>query len=126
MSKRFEMKVQYRIESARRLTKLPTDHPCSQIHGHSFVITLTLFGPWDETRGWMYDYHELDTIVKPHLSPLDHHYLNDIAGLENPTSEALCLYLYQTLKLVLPELQKVTVAETPTTECSYSGESPID
>ncbi|MEY4616321.1 MAG: hypothetical protein RJB66_1281 [Pseudomonadota bacterium] len=124
MSKNFEMKVQYRIESARKLTKLPPSHPCSHVHGHSFVITLTLFGPWNETLGWMYDYHDLDQIVKPTLKLLDHNYLNEVPGLENPTSEALCVFLFERLKALLPELQKVTIAETPTTECSYSGDLP--
>jgi 6-pyruvoyltetrahydropterin/6-carboxytetrahydropterin synthase len=122
MSKNFEMKVQYRLESARKLTRLPSSHPCSQLHGHSFVITLTLFGPWKEDLGWMYDYHDLNQIVHPTLKVLDHRYLNDIPGLENPTSEALCIYLFTKLKPQLPELQKVTVAETPTTECSYMGD----
>lgn len=116
------MKVQYRIESARRLKRLPAAHPCSQLHGHSFVITLTLFGPWDEKVGWMYDYHDLDQLIRPILKPLDHSYLNDVPGLENPTSEALCFYLFEKIKALLPELQKVTVAETPSTECSYSGD----
>lgn len=121
MSKKFEIKVQYRIEAARKLSHLPSLHPCSRIHGHSFVITLTLFGPWNEEFGWMYDYHELEKTVRPILSTLDHHYLNDIPGLEKPTSEVLCVYLFEKIKKLIPELQKITIAETPTTECSYSG-----
>lgn len=122
MSKNFEIKVQYRIEAARRLQHLPDSHPCSRLHGHSFVITLTLYGPWNEEQAWMRDYHDLEMVVRPILAPLDHAYLNDISGLEKPTSENLCLYLYGKIKPLLPELQKVTVAETPTTECSYFGE----
>lgn len=121
MSKNFEMKVQYRIESARHLPQLPESHPCRRLHGHSFVITLTLFGPWKPNMGWMYDYHELDQIVKPILTVLDHNVLNNIPGLSNPTSEMIAVYLYENIKPVLSELQKVTVAETPTTECTYSG-----
>jgi 6-pyruvoyltetrahydropterin/6-carboxytetrahydropterin synthase len=120
MSKNFEIKVQFRIEAARKLTKLPKSHPCSQLHGHSFVLTLTLFGPWDEHLGWLRDYHEIETKIRPILNMLDHHYLNEVPGLENPTSEVLCVYLFDKIKPLLPELQKVTVAETPTTECSYS------
>ncbi len=121
MSKKFELKMQFRIESARRLSYLPSNHPCSQVHGHSFLITLTFYGPWNESLAWMRDYHEIEVLVKPILNQLDHHYLNDIPGLEKPTSESLCVYLYDKIKPLLTELQKVTIAETPTTECSYSG-----
>ena len=123
MSKNFEMKVQYRIESARRLSHLPPSHPCSRVHGHSFIITLTLFGPWNEELAWMYDYHDLEQKIRPILNTLDHRYLNDVPGLEKPTSEALCVYLFNKIKALVPELQKVTIAETPTTECSYSGDA---
>ena len=117
------MKVQYRIESARRLSHLPPSHPCSRVHGHSFIITLTLFGPWNEELAWMYDYHDLEQKIRPILNTLDHRYLNDVPGLEKPTSEALCVYLFNKIKALVPELQKVTIAETPTTECSYSGDA---
>lgn len=123
MSKIFEMKVQYRFEAARRLTYLPAEHPCSRLHGHSFVVTLTLVGPWNENMAWMYDYNEIDRVVKPILQTLDHSYLNDIPSLEKPTSENLCIYLYDRIYPHFNELKKVTVAETPTTECSYSGGS---
>lgn len=124
MSKNFEIKVQYRIEAARKLSYLPAIHPCSQLHGHSFVITLTLFGPWNEELAWMRDYHDIEVAVRPILNQLDHRYLNEVPGLEKPTSESLCIYLYDRIKKLLPELQKVTIAETPTTECSYSGDAP--
>ena len=122
MSKNFEIKVQYRIESARRLTHLPAQHPCHRLHGHSFVITLTLFGPAQKETGWLYDYHDLEVKIRPILNQLDHHYLNDVPGLEIPTSENLCVYLFEKIKPLFPELQKVSIAETPTTECSYSGD----
>lgn len=121
MTKKFELKVQYRIEAARSLNYLPENHPCSRVHGHSFLITLTLFGPWNEELAWMMDYHDIEVQVHPILNKLDHQYLNSIPGLEKPTSESLCVYLYEQIKPLIPELQKVTIAETPTTECSYSG-----
>ncbi len=121
MSKNFEIKVQYRIEAARKLSYLPPQHPCAQLHGHSFVISLFLYGPWNEELAWMRDYHDIDLVVRPLLNTLDHRYLNDIPGLEKPTSESLCIYLFDRIKPQIPELQKITIAETPTTECSYSG-----
>ena len=119
MSKNFEIKVQYRFEAARKLTQLPINHPCSQIHGHGFLLTLTLFGPLNQKLGWLRDYHEIETLVRPIIKKLDHHYLNDIPELSNPTSENICIYLYEQIKPLLSELSKVTLAETPTTECSY-------
>lgn len=121
MSKNFEIKVQYRIEAARKLSYLPENHPCARLHGHSFLITLLFFGPWNPELAWMRDYHDIEQVVRPILNTLDHHYLNDVPGLEKPTSESLCVYLFEKIKILIPELQKISIAETPTTECSYSG-----
>ena len=115
----FELKQQFQIESARFLPKLPASHPCSRMHGHSFKIILTLQGPLDPKLGWVRDYHEIETTVRPFLLQLDHQTLNQVQGLENPTSENLALWLYEKLKRPLPELVRVSVQETATTECSY-------
>lgn len=125
----FELKQQFQIESSRFLPNLPPDHPCSRMHGHSFKIILTLQGPLHPKLGWVRDYHEIEKTVKPFLLMLDHHTLNQVAGLENPTSENLALWLYQKLKSPLPELVRISVHETSTTECSYpamlSGADPL-
>ena len=115
----FELKQHFQIESARSLPNLPKTHPCSRVHGHSFKIILTLKGPLDPVLGWVQDYHEIDEKIKPLLKRLDHHYLNEIEGLENPTSENLALWIFNRLKPVLPLLTRITICETPTTECSY-------
>lgn len=116
---KFELKTQFRIESARFLPHLPKDHPCAKIHGHSFLILFKLIGVRQEPVGWVRDYHEIDLLAKKHLSVLDHALLNEISGLENPTSENLSVWIYDKMKPHLPELRQVTVCETPTTECSY-------
>lgn len=115
----FQIKNHFQIESARFLPNLSKDHPCSRLHGHSFKIILTLQGPLDPKIGWVQDYHEINTIMKPILDQLDHRVLNDVPGLENPTSEILARWLYQQALRHLPLLKTVTVMETPTTECSY-------
>jgi 6-pyruvoyltetrahydropterin/6-carboxytetrahydropterin synthase len=89
------------------------------MHGHSFKITLTLVGQNDPHLGWVMDYNDITKVMKPILEKIDHKTLNEVEGLENPTSENLCLWLFNQLKSKLPLLTKVTVAETPTTECSY-------
>lgn len=115
----FELKQQFQIESARFLTGLGPHHPCSQMHGHSFVIILTLRGPLDPIKGWVRDYHEISTIMKPLLDQLDHQVLNNVEGLKNPTSELLAVWIFDRASQNLPELVRVTVKETPLTECSY-------
>ncbi len=116
---KFELKQQFRIESARFLPNLPDSHPCHRMHGHSFSITLRLIGPLDPKVGWVRDYHQIELLMKPLLGKLDHHILNEVPGLENPTSELLCKWIYERAKTDLPELLQVSVSETLTTECSY-------
>lgn len=115
----FQLKQQFQIESARFLTGLPASHPCSNMHGHSFVIILTLVGPLDPVKGWVQDYHEISTLMKPLLDQLDHKVLNNVQGLENPTSEKLAVWIYDQAKKTIPTLKQVTIKETPITECSY-------
>lgn len=116
---KLELKQQFRIESARFLPNLPEGHPCRRTHGHSFLITLRLVGEQDPQIGWVRDYHEIEQVVKPILAEIDHQLLNNLAGLENPTSENLTIWLFNRLKKTLPELVQVTVSETPSTECTY-------
>ena len=116
---KFELRQLFRIESARRLTGLPSDHPCSRLHGHSFQIELTLIGDRQEDTGWVIDYHLISSSVGPVLRQLDHRVLNEVPGLENPTTENLCFWLYEKIKTEIPELVQITVRETPETACSY-------
>ncbi len=116
---KFELKQQFQVESARFLPHLPKEHPCSRVHGHSFKIILTMVGEADAKLGWVRDYHEIENLAKPVLLKLDHRNLNEVAGLENPTSEQLSFWIFERLKIVIPELIRVSIQETNTTECSY-------
>lgn len=117
----FNLKHQFRIESARFLPRLPEGHPCKQIHGHSFLITLELeSSSLQPELDWLIDFNEVAEIAKPWLAKLDHKLLNEVPGLENPTSENLCVYLFKNLKPGLRQLKKVSVQETADTECSVS------
>jgi len=115
----FELKQHFQIESARFLPALEKTHPCARMHGHSFKIVLTLVGPLDPKLGWVIDYNEILAKMKPLLEQLDHRVLNEVPGLENPTSELLAKWIYDKARTALPALTRVSVAETPTTECSY-------
>ena len=116
---KFELKQHFQIESARFLPHLPAEHPCSRMHGHSFKIILTLVGDLDPKIGWVIDYNEIQAKMSPLLSLIDHRVLNDVEGLSNPTSELLAKWLFDRASVALPQLKRVSVAETPATECSY-------
>jgi 6-pyruvoyltetrahydropterin/6-carboxytetrahydropterin synthase len=116
---KFELKQHFQIESARFLPHLPTSHPCSRMHGHSFKIVLTLVGDLDPKTGWVIDYNDIQALMKTLLDKIDHRVLNEVEGLENPTSELLAKWVYDHAKKNLPQLVRVSIAETPSTECSY-------
>lgn len=115
----FELKQHFQIESARFLPNLPKNHPCANMHGHSFKIILTLVGDLDPKLGWVQDYHEISEVMKPLLAQLDHKVLNEVSGLNNPTSELLAKWIFENAKNKLPLLQSVTIMETAFTECRY-------
>lgn len=115
----FELKQQFRIESARFLPNLAEGHPCKRTHGHSFLITMRLKGPLDAKIGWVRDFNQIEILMGPILKQIDHRLLNEVPGLENPTSEILCRWIFEKAHVLLPELIQVSVSETPSTECSY-------
>ena len=108
----------FHIESAHRLPHVPEDHKCGRIHGHSFKITVKVKGNIDPKSGWLIDYADLKTAFKPLFDQLDH--LNDIAGLENPTSENLGLWIIANFKLSHPtaKLYAVKIHETCNSACT--------
>lgn len=111
----------FTLEAAHRLPNVPTGHKCSRLHGHSFRIELKVSGEPGEDNGWIMDFSELKAAFKPLYDQLDHNYLNDIPGLENPTSERLAMWIWDRLKPALPLLSEVTVHETCTSGCTYRG-----
>lgn len=112
---------EFRFEAAHRLPKVPEGHKCARLHGHSFKIELTIGGPVNEETGWFVDYEIVDRAWQPLYALLDHRYLNEIPGLENPTSENLARYLWERLIPDLPALERVTVFETCDARCEYEG-----
>ena len=112
----------FHIESARSLPNLPDEHPCSQVHGHSFEIILKVSGELNEKTGFIIDFQEIENSFGPILKLLDHAYLNNIKGLENPTSENMCLYVWENIKPSLPNIIEVEIKETSATGCRYKGD----
>ena len=117
-----EISKTFRIEAAHRLPNLPPTHKCSRLHGHSFRIEVHVAGPLDPLLGWVMDFAELKAAFAPLLAQLDHNYLNEVPGLENPTSENLARWVWQQLRPTLPLLVAVTVHETCTSTSTYRGE----
>ena len=120
MSGSFELQRSYRFEAAHFLPKVDETHPCSRVHGHSYVVRVAISGMIDE-KGWVVDFATIDDQVEPLCSRLDHQLLNEIEGLENPTSEMLATWLWRRLKPGLPGIKAVTVAETTDSSCTYRG-----
>ncbi len=114
----FEVQHDFYIESSRHLPQLPENHPCRSLHGHSFQVRLILKGPLNG-YGWVIDFHEIAVKAKVFIDQLDHKLLNGVEGLENPTSEHICRWLFVRLKTVLPLLTRVEISETRDTRCAY-------
>ncbi len=111
----------FTIEAAHRLPHVPAGHKCSRLHGHSFRVEIHLRGDSGTDSGWVMDFSDVKAAFQPLHDQLDHHYLNDIAGLENPTSERLSIWIWDHLKPSLPLLSEVIVHETCTSGCRYRG-----
>ena len=108
-------------EASHRLPHVAANHKCSRLHGHSYRVEIHVQGEVSEASGMVMDFADLKTAFQPLLDRLDHYYLNDIEGLENPTSENLAMWIWDRLKPTLPQLSMVLVRETCTSGCTYEG-----
>ncbi|PKN76533.1 MAG: 6-carboxytetrahydropterin synthase QueD [Deltaproteobacteria bacterium HGW-Deltaproteobacteria-10] len=111
----------FHIDAAHRLPNVPPGHKCAQLHGHSFRIAIHINGPVDPQYGWVIDFADITKAFQPLHDQLDHKYLNDIEGLENPTSENLAQWLWRNLQPSLPQLSKIVVQESLESGCVYEG-----
>jgi 6-pyruvoyltetrahydropterin/6-carboxytetrahydropterin synthase len=113
---------EFSFESAHRLPNVPDGHKCARLHGHSFQVRVTVDGAVGARTGWVMDFADLKAAFAPIHDALDHRYLNEIEGLENPTSEHLARWIWRRLVAGLPGLAEIEVRETCTTGCTYRGE----
>jgi len=116
-----EIYKQFVFEAAHRLPNVPDGHKCSRLHGHSFKGTIYVTGDVNKDTGWIMDFADINQAFKPLYNQLDHHYLNEIDGLENPTSEMLAKWIWCKLAPALPGLSKVEINETCSSGCIYTG-----
>jgi 6-pyruvoyltetrahydropterin/6-carboxytetrahydropterin synthase len=111
----------FTFEAAHDLPQAPVGHKCRRLHGHSYEVMLTVRGPVQQPAGWVIDFADIAAAWAPLHGMLDHQYLNEIEGLENPTSELLATWIWQRLVEKLPGLIAVEIAETCTCRCVYRG-----
>ena len=113
---------EFTFEAAHRLPHVPEGHKCARLHGHSFAVRISVDGEVGEQSGWVMDFGDIKAAFKPLYDRLDHYYLNEIPGLENPTSENLARWIWRELCPSLPQLSAVEIRETCTSGCIYLGD----
>ncbi|MEA2165387.1 MAG: 6-pyruvoyltetrahydropterin/6-carboxytetrahydropterin synthase [Thermoanaerobaculia bacterium] len=118
-----ELVKDFRFEAAHFLPHVPEGHKCRRMHGHSFSGEVVVRGPIDPVTGWLVDFADLKRAVDPIVARLDHYLLNEIEGLENPTSEVVAVWIWHQLAPHIAQLHRITIEETCSSRCHYYGES---
>ncbi|MGX9120945.1 6-carboxytetrahydropterin synthase QueD [Mesorhizobium sp. BHbsci] len=111
----------FTFEAAHRLPRVPESHRCHRMHGHSYRVDLRLAGSVDPDTGFVVDFFDVEAAFAPLLQRLDHHCLNEIEGLTNPTAENIAIWIWDRIKPILPQIASVTVWETPQCWAEYEG-----
>ncbi|WP_367679772.1 6-carboxytetrahydropterin synthase QueD [Buchnera aphidicola] len=109
----------YTFEAAHKLPNVAKEHKCYKLHGHSFLIRISIKGEINNDTGFILDFKQIDDVFKPIQVKLNHSYLNVIKGLENPTIEILSRWIWKKLKPKLNELYSIKINETFTSGCIY-------
>ncbi len=117
-----EIFKQFTFEAAHDLPNAPPDHKCRRLHGHSYRVTIVVRGELEAEQGWVMDFADLKDAFAECREALDHRYLNDIPGLENPTAERIAIWIWQKLVSRLLGLAEIRIDETCTAGCVYRGE----
>lgn len=114
-----EIFKEFTFEAAHRLPKVAPEHKCARLHGHSFRVRVCVQGPVPAETGWVLDFADVKAAWQPLHDLLDHRYLNEVDGLDNPTSEVLARWIYDRLKPALPGLTRIVLHETCTAGVVY-------
>ncbi len=120
-----ELSTTFGLEASHLLPHAPENSVCRRLHGHSWRVDVAVAGSVDPQAGWLIDYHDIEAAWTPIHEALDHRHLNDVAGLENPTSELLAVWIWSRLAPRLDGLSSVTVHETCTARCTYFGPGAV-
>lgn len=111
----------FTFEAAQTLPNAPAGHKCKLMHGHSFKVEISVEGEVDPEIGWVYDHALISRAMNPLLERLDHSYLNEVDGLENPTIENMAAWFWRKLEPDCPGLCEIVLHETPTARCVFRG-----
>ena len=115
---------EFTFEAAHRLPNVPPAHKCARLHGHSFRVAIHVAGGVGPESGWVLDFADIERAFAPLHEQLDHRYLNEVVGLENPTSEVVAMWIWERLESTLPGLEAVVVRETCTAGVEFRGARP--
>lgn len=111
----------FSFDSAHFLPNVPDGHKCKEIHGHTYRVVVYIEGTLESELNWVMDFAELKERIEPIVKSVDHKLLNNIPGLENPTCEAIAVWLWNKIKQEVPALSKIELYETPTSGVVYTG-----
>lgn len=114
-----EIFKEFTIDCAHSLPYVPEGHKCKNVHGHTYKIRVVIEGELHPIYGWVMDFTDIKDAFHPIKEALDHQYINDVKGLENPTAENLAIWIWN--QLGLKGLKEVWVCETPSSGCVYRG-----
>ena len=115
----FTLIRKFEFDAVHRLPHVPSDHASSKMHEHHFEVELVVVGEVDPNRGWVMDYGEIDKIFNPIRDQLADRCLNEVEGLENPSSEILAQWVFRRVKPLIPQLDEVRIAETKADSTRY-------
>lgn len=118
---RVRLSKSFGFEAAHWLPCFPEGHKCRRMHGHSFRVEVIVEGELDPSVGYLMDFADIRRATEPIERALDHRCLNEIDGLENPTSEMIAAWMWSRLKPSLPLLSEIVVHETCTSTCHFRG-----
>jgi 6-pyruvoyltetrahydropterin/6-carboxytetrahydropterin synthase len=119
---RARLTKEFTFEAAHSLPAAPEGHKCRKLHGHSFKVEVSIEGEVNAETGWVYDYAVIGDAMRPLIEQLDHSNLNEIWGLEIPTSENIAAWLWKRLASRCPGLCEIVIHETATARCTYRGQ----
>ena len=112
---------EFTFDSAHALPYVPDDHKCKRVHGHTYRLKVLIEGDLDPKLAWVMDFALIKDVIKPIIDEVDHRYLNDVEGLENPTCEVLCIWIWDRIISKIPGLKRLELNETPTSGAIYEG-----
>ena len=99
-----------------------------KVHGHNYILDVTLTGPIDHKSGFIYDIQKLKKIVHERvISVLDHSQIQeDVKWFKGkqPSTENLVIFIWEQIVSEIKDpakLHKIKLRETPTIFTEYFG-----